>query len=273
MAINLRTFSVILSVASLAASVSAEARSHRDRSPYMPLGALADAPFGFVEMCARDKALCLLGAVPQPAPSAEPVRFAAAMPGATGAMVADGSALAATVHSGANFINIAAAPRPAARAVPAERALRRMVKQINSSVNRFTIQVPDSDATGLSEKWQRPAPGRERFGDCEDLAIEKRAQLTDAGFPAERMFYAVSFVRGYGLHTVLVVRLGAGDYVLDSMTPHVRRWSSVSQIWLRRQMPGDPLRWTRLDGAAPEVPLAPQTELAAASPPALNNPS
>lgn len=250
--------SLMLSLAALPLGGEAMARS---KPAYMPVGSAADAPQGFVDMCAHDQALCLLGAVPQPAPDSAKFELAGGMAGATGAMIL--SPAVAVRYAGVSTRQDMAPPPGQ---IADEKVLRRLAKRINSHVNRSVVQVPDMVATGMGEQWRRPGIGRDRVGDCEDLAIEKRAALTDAGFPAERMFYAVSFVRGYGLHTVLIVRLDDGDYILDSMAARMQRWSDSGQIWLRRQLPGDPLNWVRFDGAGPATGLV----AAAATEPPLN---
>lgn len=129
-----------------------------------------------------------------------------------------------------------------------------LLKAINQQVNRSVVQVRDSDAMGVGEYWNRLSSDPRPVGDCEDIAIEKRIRLEQAGFPADRMFYAVAFVPRYGLHTVLVARLDDGDYVLDSMDPYIQRWDKVKYVWLRRQLPGQPLVWSRVGGenAVPE---------------------
>lgn len=236
----------------LAAIAPSQGAIARDTAPaFMPVGDVADAPFGFADMCVRDKVLCLMGATPMPDSVPGTIQLASTMQGATGAIsasaFADASASQRSVGAQAAFL-------PSTGRISDEVQLRQLAKSVNSRVNRFTVQVHD-----VGEKWQRPVGTRERFGDCEDLAIEKRAQLTDAGFPLERMFYAVSFVRGYGLHTVLIVRLDDGDYVLDSMAARIKRWSSVKQVWLRRQVEGSPLTWVRPEKSAPMGKLAEAT--------------
>jgi predicted transglutaminase-like cysteine proteinase len=131
--------------------------------------------------------------------------------------------------------------RPELRPAP----LPAFVKAINAEVNRHVTRRTDQQTQGVGEYWSRPS-GPQPAGDCEDFAIEKRVRLTEAGFPADRMFYGVAFVRGLGLHTVLVLRLADGDYVLDSMTPHILRWQQSHYVWLRRQVAGAPLLWQRM---------------------------
>ncbi|WP_422632294.1 transglutaminase-like cysteine peptidase [Sphingobium sp.] len=121
-----------------------------------------------------------------------------------------------------------------------------MVRAINKQVNRQVVRVSDSVSKGVDEEWDRPGKIGRPPGDCEDFAIEKRMRLIDAGFPPDRMFFAVVYKARFGLHTVLVTRLNDGDYVLDSATPDVVRWSKTPYVWLRAQSPQDPMRWTRI---------------------------
>ena len=229
------TISAITAAAlSLAASGEAHARPGNEARPFMPRGSIADAPVGFVEMCARDRALCMMGSASGTTSQQMPTNYSAGQ------------------QSFSPFASVSAPAGPALD----EKALHRLIRRINSSVNRSIIQVRDFDENGPTELWRRPLAGRDRTGDCEDLAIEKRAQLTEAGVPPQRMFYAVSYLPHYGLHTVLIVRFADGDYILDNMTPHILHWSASKQIWLRRQVAGEPLRWVRVDGLSPGTDLA-----------------
>lgn len=237
--------SVVIAAAALACgSVQAQPPA----PSFMPAGDVADPPEGFVEMCARDTALCAA----QPAATARRVRVAGSR--SDDAVPATRSGFPVLFRLAA-FVPDAAIPPhdPVRMADPVAAAAdlggaagMEMVKRINSKVNRIVVQVPDTVTAGVDEYWQRPTPGPILMGDCEDIAIEKRMRLIEAGFPPERLFYAVAYVRGYGLHTVLVVRLDAGDYVLDSLSPHLLAWSKVHYSWLRQQVPGDPLLWRRI---------------------------
>lgn len=180
---------------------SASATAAPDSAPaFVRPGHGADAPAGFVEMCARDRELCAAGGDL----SAERIRYAAA------------------------------AYRPPAPDV-------RLVKSINAQVNRTVRQRHD-----VGETWQRTGSGEMASGDCEDLAIEKRMRLINAGVAAERMFYLIAYKPRLGLHTVLAVRLDDGDYVLDNLSPHVLRWDKLRYVWLRMQNPGSPMQWSRV---------------------------
>lgn len=144
-------------------------------------------------------------------------------------------------------------PNPeTARPTMTEGQRRQAIRAVNLDVNRHVIQATDYSFLGREEVWQRPVPnGRTMVGDCEDIAIEKRFRLIDAGFDPERLFYAAVFRRGFGLHTVLVVRMDDGDWVLDSLTHRLLRWNETGYTWLRREVPGRPDQWQTIGRAAP----------------------
>lgn len=145
----------------------------------------------------------------------------------------------------------AASPAPSL----AEAKVLPMLRRINRSVNGRVQQRSDDSAVDRGERWNEVGKGRWSSGDCEDLALQKRRELLEAGFPAERLFLAVAYVRGVGLHTVLVGRTGKGDFVMDSRTPYVTHWSKVGYSWLRVQSAQRPSEW-RLLGRSASVHLA-----------------
>jgi predicted transglutaminase-like cysteine proteinase len=244
---------------------------------FVPLGDSADAPRGFVDMCARDTALCLLGqsSTPAPAPSVIATSTSSA-PVATGQQpvtaaaqplqeptAAISMAAVAIIPFAPTQVDAAAQPvasvptvAPVSAAAPvappappviamSDAQLMELIKHVNSQVNREFAQMSDDRTVGTGEYWERLSSNPMRAGDCEDFAIEKRYRLALAGVAPERMFYGVLFVRGQGLHTVLIVRLGSGDYVLDSIAPRVEPWQKTHYTWLRFQIPGQPLTWVR----------------------------
>lgn len=234
-----RKFPLAFSLA-LCFMVPAQAEQGGRQQAFFPVGEKADAPFGFVEMCARDRALCLLGQRPE-----APVRYAAASVSPLmlkASYSPEGSAPALAIPARADFAD------RIPQAEPPAPMLMAMIKSVNKAVNRAVVQVSDMDHMGVGEHWDRLSGDPRPVGDCEDIAIEKRARLEQAGFPARRLFYAVAFVPRFGLHTLLIARLDNGDYVLDSLSPHIVRWDQVRYVWLRQQMPGSPLDWARVDG-------------------------
>ncbi|MDF0543251.1 transglutaminase-like cysteine peptidase [Sphingobium sp. H39-3-25] len=206
----------------------------------MPGGEVADAPSGFTEMCARSVALCAAGLPIDPAAITAQADPRGMNVMATGGIKAQNAQI---------FRQDDAAPQPAAYiAAGAGLPLTfQTLKDINKEVNHNAIQRTDIDQMGIDEFWRRPINYQHPVGDCEDLAIEKRMRLVERGFPASRLFYAVTFRASIGLHTILVARLDDGDYVLDSMSPHVLRWNETGYVWLRQQSTEDPLLWMRVD--------------------------
>ena len=133
-----------------------------------------------------------------------------------------------------------AAPSPTA--LP-EAELKAMLKQVNHHVNGRVRQRTDAEIYGVGELWRRSGDGRNAVGDCEDLAIEKRAELIAAGFPPDRLAFAVVYSRDAGLHTVLVARTEVEDVVLDGRSPYVTNWSKVPYSWISVQSMNDPMLW------------------------------
>lgn len=134
-----------------------------------------------------------------------------------------------------------ATPQP--RDNRAARADRAMLSRINRYVNTHVWQRSDLDVYRQPEHWTRSGVGKGAAGDCEDIAIEKRLQLIAAGFPADRLSFAVVYSRESGLHTILVARTDAGDVVLDSRSGRVLPWSKIRYRWLAVQSQGDPMTW------------------------------
>lgn len=242
--------SVLAGAATLAmglSSLTGVAEARKAAPAFLPVGEEADAPSGFVDMCARDILLCHIGAdasimamestLRQPAgPDAEkadPVLATGAIPIVENVRNDDPRPI----------IVIGKPYDPPGSKAPKD--LYRILKKVNAEVNRAIYPVTDRQAYGIDEVWQRPM-GPRPVGDCEDFAIEKRYRLTAMGFPAARLFYAAVFHPTAGLHTVLIARLDDGDYILDNLSPHILHWSKVRFSWLRQQMPGRPEIWTRI---------------------------
>lgn len=270
--------------ATLATALPAGRAAAKAIGTFMPDGDVAEAPLGFEDMCLRDAALCDVGlarpatitaqsAVTRPGAGkvydtteirALSVGFQAgcitsSLPVAAGVgtwrpvlqplLVNPKDAFAAplpVVTLGSFTPCVRTAVSPVAKEAIGPKLQKKMVDRINAIVNNDITQISDFDATGVEERWQRPEPGRNPVGDCEDLAIEKRMRLIDGGFPSDRLFLAVAYRRSFGLHTVLVARLDDGDRVLDSMTRRVLPWAKVKYVWLRKQTIGAPRVWRRI---------------------------
>ena len=138
---------------------------------------------------------------------------------------------------------------PADAILPAAPDLKQL-RRLNRMVNRKVVQRLDAPGQADEDLWRPSGIGPGATGDCEDMALEKRNQLIAMGYPPSALLMAVVYRRHVGLHAVLVVRTGAGDYVLDNLTDRVRPWHRTGYSWLSVQSPDDPLRWMRPDQPA-----------------------
>lgn len=117
---------------------------------------------------------------------------------------------------------------------------------VNRSVNRRIVERDDRITSGNADQWQLP----DRYGDCEDFAILKKAELMKRGWPAAALLLTVARSSGEG-HTVLTVRTTKGDLVLDNLSGAVRDWSRTPYRYFARQAQGDGRRWQRIGSAKP----------------------
>ena len=103
--------------------------------------------------------------------------------------------------------------------------LMRRLNEINTSVNQEIRFALDSSQYGSEEYWALPVSG---YGDCEDLALEKRSRLAAYGEPRGALRLAIVFHRKHlNSHCVLTVETSRGTYILDSYMNEVRRWDKT----------------------------------------------
>lgn len=129
----------------------------------------------------------------------------------------------------------------------------KLISRINRYVNSKVRAAADRQTYGVEELWNRPGVRNNASGDCEDFAIEKRAQLLEQGYPPEDLFFAVAYRSDIGLHAVLIAHTQRGDYVLDNRSPYVTPWTRVPYVWVKRQSSQDPQQWGRVDTESPPV--------------------
>jgi len=119
-----------------------------------------------------------------------------------------------------------------------------LLRRINRRVNRHVRQVSDETRFAQHDLWRASGIARGAAGDCEDIALEKRKLLVDAGVPADRLFLAVAYGRGkVGLHLVLIARTDKGDVVLDSRSSAITPWSNAPYTWIAMQLANRPDAW------------------------------
>jgi predicted transglutaminase-like cysteine proteinase len=222
---------VVALCATLGACAESRTSFVANTGPNVPVGVPDAAPSSFIDTCNRSPDLC-------------------GLPGAV--------ALVATPAADMNVDATAGADsRPAALAEAGfsdDKALKAL-QAVNSEVNGVMARGRGL-LVNAADQW---APATQTpnglVGDCKSFAAEKRRRLIAAGFPADRLFYAVVFRADLGLHALLMAHLDRGDYALDSRQPWVTPWYEAPYVYVQRQTPGAPLRWTNL--VAPQAAVAP----------------
>jgi predicted transglutaminase-like cysteine proteinase len=146
------------------------------------------------------------------------------------------------------------------------------LEQVQQAVNGKVAYQTDQAHFGVADWWE-PAGGT---GDCEDMALSKRARLEALGWPADDLRIAVVVDERGELHAVLTVDVATpkgapATYVLDSRFLHVEPWKRLSNYgytWVERARPGS-AQWSLLTDASPaaeRVIASLQTAVRIASP-------
>jgi len=116
-------------------------------------------------------------------------------------------------------------------AVSLDEAKWQQLLSINAGVNLAVVPVTDQDLYQVAEFWTYP----NGYGDCEDIALLKRRELINAGWPASTLLMAVVREANGNGHAVLLVRTDRGDLVLDNQVGSVDLWSDTPYTFLKRQ--------------------------------------
>jgi predicted transglutaminase-like cysteine proteinase len=121
---------------------------------------------------------------------------------------------------------------------------------INAKVNRTIVPATDMEIYGREEWWTYP--GDE--GDCEDVALLKRFDLIQKGWPVGSLLITVvKRPNGEG-HAVLTVLTDRGDMLLDNLDGRIRLWSETPYTFVKRQSEYNSGQWTAIqDTRAPLV--------------------
>lgn len=116
-----------------------------------------------------------------------------------------------------------------------------IVEAINIQVNQETERVSDWEFNGLDDVWDYPFNCR---GDCEDIALEKRRRLVEAGVPSAALTMAIALHRTLSFpHAVLLIETSGGTLVLDDLDNAIRCWSATPYTITHRERPDG--RWSR----------------------------
>jgi len=122
-------------------------------------------------------------------------------------------------------------------------ALMRELSEVNLAVNTEIRFAFDSNQYGVEEYWALPSSG---YGDCEDLALEKRSRLAASRIPRGALRLAIVFhKRHLNSHCVLTVETTRGTYILDTYTNTLCRWDKTPYNYeVRERTDG---LWDRFD--------------------------
>lgn len=114
---------------------------------------------------------------------------------------------------------------------------------VSRTVNHEIRFARDIDNHGIEDYWSLPTSG---YGDCEDLALEKRSRLSRQGYPrgAMRLTFVVDRTHMTS-HCVLTVDTTRGTFLLDSHTDVVRAWREAPYNFEARERQDG--RWDRYD--------------------------
>lgn len=117
------------------------------------------------------------------------------------------------------------------------------LRAVNADVRKRVRERDDLPATGKTDDWRLAT----REGDCEDIAIAKKAELMKKGWPASALLLTVARQRfSEEGHTVLTVRTNDGDLILDNLTPSVKDWSRTPYRYFARQSQTQTGKWERI---------------------------
>lgn len=114
---------------------------------------------------------------------------------------------------------------------------------INAAVNAAIVPETDEDLYKVAEYWTYP-DGR---GDCEDIALEKRRLLIEAGWAPSTLLMTVVRQRNGDGHAVLMVRTDRGDLVLDNQNGSIVLWNDTPYQYIKRQSQTDSGKWVGLE--------------------------
>src|SRR6476469_21170 len=125
---------------------------------------------------------------------------------------------------------------------------------INAKVNRTIKPATDMDVYGREEWWAYPVDE----GDCEDLALLKRRDLIQDGWPVGALLMTVVKRENGEGHAVLTVLTDRGDLILDNLDGRVRVWSDTPYTFVKRQSEFNSGQWTAIEDT--HVPLVGSTQ-------------
>ena len=123
---------------------------------------------------------------------------------------------------------------------------------VNTSFNTSIVPETDMQLYHVPEYGTYP----HGYGDCEDIALAKRRQLIEDGWPVSTLLMTVAKEANGEGHAVLMVRTDRGDLILDNQDSTIRDWRESPYHFLKRQSQANAGEWVGIDDERPTVILA-----------------
>ena len=118
----------------------------------------------------------------------------------------------------------------------------KLLQKVDREVNQNTARATDRENHGIHEHW---AIVRNGHGDCDDIALTKRALLHQAGLSLYNLRLALVLTEEDSRHLVLTVDTDRGVVVLDSLNSIILPWEQTRYRWLMRQ-DGGAIGWVAI---------------------------
>jgi predicted transglutaminase-like cysteine proteinase len=129
-----------------------------------------------------------------------------------------------------------------ASVIPHSATLMQELQRVSADVNREVVFALDQDIYSIEDYWALPHSG---YGDCEDIALAKRARLIALDYPSAALRLAFVYIRGLSGHCILTVETTEGTFLLDSRRDAVVHWAETGYAFEARERPDG--RWDRYD--------------------------
>ena len=122
-------------------------------------------------------------------------------------------------------------------------SVEQTLRLVNKRVNKEITFARDQDQYGFEEYWNYPWTGK---GDCEDIALEKRARLVRNGFPRGALRLAIVWnQKRLFSHAILTIETTVATYVLDSFSDVISVWHDTPYNFESRERTDG--QWERFD--------------------------
>jgi predicted transglutaminase-like cysteine proteinase len=112
------------------------------------------------------------------------------------------------------------------------------LRQVNLRVNRAIRPVEDLHG----DLWELGVTE----GDCEEYAIQKRADLLALGWASQHLRLAIVRIPDDRYHIVLIASIDGQEYLLDNLTNRIVTREQSTYTFLMVQSADNPRNWYRL---------------------------